>query len=66
MPYMNRMFAGVLHSVKEPVVMESVSIPASVDQAPKRKRARSPASITRRTRRRRAQRGKARDLQASP
>jgi len=43
-----------------------VEVAASVDQPPKRKRARLPASITRRTKKRRAQRVKARDSLASP
>jgi len=57
-----RQFVGVLYSVEEPVEMDSAKMPASVP----RKRARSPASVTRRTRRRRAQRVKAHDLPASP
>jgi len=57
-----RQFVGVLHTVKESDEMDSAEMPVSVP----RKRARSPASVTRRTKKRRAQQVKARDSPASP
>jgi len=54
-----------LYSVEEPAEMDSAEMPDSVLPVGL-ERARSPASVTRCTRRRRAQRVKARDSPASP